>query len=392
MWRFPLAMNELWQPSDLERVKHRAVQAALQAGACAVRIAQARPQVETGAAMRASFARGDFATWPYDEAYAQKASDPSALLANAHAVLCVALSYAKEQPPYLPLRGRVSIYAQSEDYHARMRTILDAISTVINTATQRTSCVVLCDTKPLAERAFAARAGLGWAGKHTNVIAPGVGSYLFLGEVVTTLALPPDPPLAKSCGSCTRCVEACPTRALRGDYSIDATRCIADLTQRTDAIPRTMRRFVGDYIWGCDRCQEVCPPTMRAGIPAQPSLAPLEDDIAAPALTALLALRSGDFKRKFKRTAMGWRGAALLRRNAAVALGNALDRSAIPALGHALREDPHPLVRGHAAWALGSIGAPAAVSVLRERLPHEADPSVREEITAALEPFAPVGR
>ena len=247
---------------------------------------------------------------------------------------------------------------------------------------------IACDTRPLAERAFAARSGLGWVGKHTNVIAPSLGSFVFLGEVVTTLELPLDGPLRKQCGSCARCVDVCPTAALRGDYTIDATRCIADLTQRTDAIPREMRALLGDWVWGCDLCQLACPPTQAAGSRAQPSEEPVEAETAVPSLIGLLHLRSGEFKRRFKKTAMGWRGAAVLRRNAAVALGNALDRASIPALVLTLHEDPHPMVRGHAAWALGRIGAPSAFSALRARYGVETDGGVLDEIRAALEPLA----
>ncbi|MBV8372526.1 MAG: tRNA epoxyqueuosine(34) reductase QueG, partial [Candidatus Eremiobacteraeota bacterium] len=227
---------------------------------------------------------------------------------------------------------------------------------------------------------------LGRVGKHTNLIGPSPGSFVFLGELLTPLALPPDAPLRKSCGSCARCVDVCPTGALRGDYTIDATRCIADLTQRTDAIPRDLRALVGDWVWGCDLCQLACPPTRAAGANGTLADAPVEPDMARPSLPALLRLRSAEFKRRYSKTAMGWRGSAVLRRNAAVALGNALDRSAIPALALALDEDPHPMVRAHAAWALGRIGAPSAISALQRRDGVEVDATVREEIRAALQP------
>jgi epoxyqueuosine reductase len=247
---------------------------------------------------------------------------------------------------------------------------------------------VACDTKPLAERAFAARAGLGWVGKHTNLIVPGAGSFVFLGEIVTTLELQPDAPLRKTCGSCARCVVACPTGALRGDYTIDARRCISDLTQRTDAIPHEMRPLIGTWVWGCDLCQLACPPTRLAGETGSEESVPLSEDVAVPVLERLLALKSSEFKRSYARTALGWRGAAVLRRNAAVALGNALDRSSVPALARALEEDPHPLVRGHVAWALGRIGSPQGLAALRRRRARESDGSVLTEIERALEPFA----
>jgi epoxyqueuosine reductase len=282
------------------------------------------------------------------------------LLAGAASVVCVALAYGTPVPKGRPpLSGRVSNYAwSSEDYHGKMRALLRRIADLLDEEAGAPVTRIVCDTAPLAERAFAERAGLGWVGKHTNLIVPGIGSYAFLGEIVTTLALEPDAPSRKSCGSCARCVSACPTGALRGDYTIDARRCISDLTQRRDGIPREMRPLIGDWVWGCDLCQEACPPTRRAPPRVDRSFEAPNAEHAFPDLHALLSMRAGAFKRRFGKTAMGWRGAAVLRRNAAVALGNALDRASVPALTHALRDDSHSMVRAHVAWALGRIASP----------------------------------
>jgi epoxyqueuosine reductase len=356
------------------------IAAARACGADAVRIAPAEPLERTRERLGLSFARGDLATWPYDARYAAAAAEPRTLLADARSVVCVAVAYASPAETLPRGHGRVSNYAWSADYHHRMRALLAALARELTALGGRAA--IACDTAPIAERAFAERAGLGWIGKHTNLIAPGLGSFVFLGEVVTSLELEPDPPLRKSCGTCARCVTACPTGALRGDYTIDATRCISDLTQRTGPIPRELRALIGDWLWGCDLCQDACPPTNRAARAAL-AFAPLDDATRAPRLTDLLRLRSAEFKRRYARTALGWRGAAILRRNAAVALGNALDRAAVPALEEALRADPHPLVRAHVAWALGRIGSPRAFDALRDRLAAEPDALVRDEIRAA---------
>jgi epoxyqueuosine reductase len=341
--------------------------------------------------MRAAFANGDFATWKYDDRYAAAASDPSTLLPGARSVVCVAIPFAHAPlPGRTPLTGRISNYAWADDYHAHVRALLERIAAALDAAAGAPVTRIACDTAPLAERAFAERAGLGWIGKHTNLIVPELGSFVFLGEIVTTLELQAAAPLKKTCGSCTRCVTVCPTGALRGDYTIDAGRCISDLTQRTDAIPRELRALVGDWIWGCDLCQLACPPTRLARANAAPAFAP-RGASASPSLVQLLRLRSGEFKRRYRRTALGWRGAAVLRRNAAVALGNALDRSAVPALEAALVEDPHPLVRGHVAWALGRIGSPRALAALRRRGASEPDASVREEIGLAIDALETFG-
>ena len=370
--------------ASVSSIKALAIERARALGAGDVRVVDAYEDPQSRERMRASFERGDFATWGYDETYARKAADPSAVLAGARSVICVAVPYATPETRRTTLQGRVSNYAWSLDYHRRMRDLLTGVASAIDQAAQAPVTAIACDTKPIAERAFAARAGLGWIGKHTNLISPALGSFVFLGEVITTLELEPDAPLRKTCGACTRCIEGCPTGALRGDYTIDATRCIADLTQRTGPIPREMRALLGDWIWGCDICQVVCPPTRNAGKVGSAAFVPYDATVAAPSLTELLQLRSGEFKRRYAHTAMGWRGAAVLRRNAAIGLGNALDRSAIAALVTALREDPHPMVRGAAAWALGRIGAPRALEALRARASSETDATVREEIAAAL--------
>jgi epoxyqueuosine reductase len=380
-------MQDHSQHCDPLSVKRLARDLAMALGAADVRIADAHPDKATEGAMRDAFARGDFQTWPYDEIYAQKAADPEHVLTGAQSIICIAVPYRTDPPKAPPLSGRVSNYAWSPDYHYRVKDLLRKVAQAIDEAAGAPVTAIACDTKPLAERAFAARAGLGWVGKHTNLINPHAGSFIFLGEIVTSLALPADPPLRKTCGSCTRCIPACPTRALRGDYTIDATRCISDLTQRTDAIPREMRPLIGQWVWGCDLCQVVCPPNARSRIRAADANAPLAPETSTPALVRLLRLRSGEFKRVYAKSAMGWRGAAILRRNAAVALGNSLDRAAVPALMQALAEDPHPLVRGHAAWALGRIGSPAAIEALALRLRTETDATVRAEVEAALEPF-----
>jgi epoxyqueuosine reductase len=335
--------------------------------------------------MRASFARGDLDTWGYDDGYATAATDAGALLEGALRIICVAVPYrTRDAEARGRLRGRVSNYAWSRDYHQTLRAMLAELAAMLDAFAGAPVARVACDTAPIGERAAAARAGIGWVGKHTGLISPPAGSYIFLGEIVTSLELPVDPPLRKSCGSCSRCVDACPTGALRGDYTIDAGRCIADLTQRTDAIPRELRPLIGDWVWGCDICQVVCPPNTHAPQRGSEAFAPEDEDTASPDLVALLHLKSAEYKRRYRRTAMGWRGAAVLRRNAAIALGNVGDRSATGPLADSLARDPHPMVRGASAWALGRIASPQACAVLQTAAASEREESVRDEIVLAL--------
>ncbi len=367
--------------ADAVAIKEIAVRKAFALGAGAVRVASAAADETSRGRMTVAFARGDFATWRFDDEYARRSADPASVMPGARSVVCIAVPYAPAAAGGY-LRGRISSYARRPDYHRSVRSLLRAVAAAIDAAAGEAVTLVACDTKPIAERAFAASSGLGWIGKHTLAIVPELGSYVFLGEILTTLPLPPDEPLRKNCGSCRRCADACPTGALRADYTIDATRCISDLTQRPDGIPLRMRALVGDWVWGCDICQVVCPP----GQPARRAAAAGAQD-ESPALVELLGLRGSAFKRKYRPSAMGWRGPAVLRRNAAVALGNALDRSTVPALAQSLRTDSHPMVRGHVAWALGRIGSPSALSALRTRYAAEEDTGVRAEIRAALAPF-----
>jgi epoxyqueuosine reductase len=359
--------------------------AARECGAQAVCIAPANADYATRERIRRALERGDLATWSYDEDYAGAASDPQTLLPGARSVVCIAVAYATPVPRERRGRGRVSAYAWSRDYHRRMQALLRRIAARIDELAGEPVTRVACDTAPLAERAFAARSGLGWIGKHTSLIVHGLGSAVFLGEIVTTLELEPDPPLRTSCGACRACVDVCPTGALRGDRTMDATRCISDLTQRRDAIPRALRPLVGTWVWGCDLCNDACPPSRKAGRSGDAAFAPLAEETAEPDLQALLRLRGRAFVR-LRETAMGWRGASVLRRNAAVALGNGLDRADVPALAEALGCDPSPLVRGHAAWALGRIGSPQAYAVLRSAASQDPDRTVVSEIALALEP------
>jgi epoxyqueuosine reductase len=381
---------EACRPYNAAALTAAVKRAAAECGARAVRIAAADADPATRARMRDAFDRGDLATWSYDDAYAQAASDPATLLPGARSVVCIAVPYATAAPAERRGRGRVSAYAWSRDYHRKMQVLLRMLAARIDELAGAAVTRVACDTAPLAERAFAARAGLGWIGKHTSLIVKGLGSAVFLGEIVTTLELEADPPLRTSCGTCARCVEVCPTGALRGDRTIDATRCISDVTQRRDAIPPALRPLVGTWVWGCDLCNDACPPSIRAGRAGGEAFAPLDAELAEPDLQGLLRLRGRAFAR-VRETAMGWRGAAVLRRNAAVALGNGLDRADVPALAEALATDRSALVRGHAAWALGRIGSPRAVAALRAARAAEPVATVRTELEAALEPSAAGG-
>jgi epoxyqueuosine reductase len=277
--------------------------------------------------------------------------DPEALLPGCRAVVAVALAYGPRDDD--PSWAGVSRYARGADYHDLMRPRLAAIADYLGQAGGPGVLSRLAvDTSAVLERDLAARAGLGWIGKNTNLIAPGGGSYFFIGIVLTTAALVPDGPMADHCGSCTACLDACPTGAFVGPWVLDARRCLAYLTiEHRGDVPDELKPAMGDWLFGCDVCQEVCPWNRKAPPAREPRLAPAAP---LPALEALLEMDEAAFRARFRGSAMSRAKRAGLSRNAALLLGNRGDRAADPALERALH-DPDEGVRRAAAWALASL-------------------------------------
>ena len=284
---------------------------------------------------------------------------------TTHAIV-VALDYGGREPS-----GPVARYARGDDYHDLIEARLRELHARLESDTGRKIAgKPYVDTGPLLERDLARRAGLGWFGKNTNLLNPALGSFFFLGALVLDLELESDAPFeADRCGTCTRCIDACPTNAIVAPRELDATRCISYLTiELREEIPHELRKPIGELIYGCDICQDVCPYNHKfARELSEPSLAarPAIAGKDAPTLAReLLAMSLPEFSAAFKGSPMKRAKLRGLKRNAAVVLGNAGDPSAVPALTAAL-SDNEPLVRSHAAWALGRIGsAQASVPLL----------------------------
>jgi epoxyqueuosine reductase len=280
--------------------------------------------------------------------------------------------------------GWISRYAWGDDYHglikARLERLLEFIRSHCGEPVEGRAFV---DSGPVLERDYAGVAGLGWIGKNTHLISPKRGSWFFLGELFVDLPLAYDRPIRDRCGQCDLCLKACPTNAFVGPYVLDARRCISYLTiELKGAMPRHLRPLVGNHIFGCDICQEVCPYNVKAQATAEAAFGP-RAGLHAPQLIPLLSLTDAEFRQRF-------RGSPILRakrrgflRNVAVALGNLKSTEAVPALIAAL-DDAEPLVRSHAAWALGEIGSQLALDGLQHRLQIETDEAVRAEIDVAL--------
>ena len=314
----------------------------------------------------------------------ERRSDPREIVPDAKSVLCVGLNYLPLPTKDVSPGGQVARYARGDDYHDVMKNrlfeLLDAIREIEPCAEGR----IYVDTGPVLERDFAARAGLGWFGKHTCLIDQGRGSWFFLGEIILNLELEFDGPQTDHCGTCTRCLDACPTDAIPEPYVVDSRRCISYLTiELKGAIPRELRSGIGNWIFGCDICQEVCPWNQKYARPTQDDAFQVREALDAPNLVDLLQMDQATFSKKFKGSPIKRAKRRGLLRNVAVALGNTGNVSDVPALVDALH-DSEVLIRQHAAWALGEIGGTRARQALERALCDEEDAEVDNEIRLAL--------
>ena len=316
--------------------------------------------------------------------------DPRNLHPGAVSILAVGVAYWSVDPGKpddgLP-RGRIARYAWGVDYHDLLKERLRALHRAIEELVGRPiEARHLVDTARIVDRAVAARAGLGWYGKHSCLIVPGHGSSVLLGELLLDVELEPDSPLEKDCGRCTICLDRCPTGAIVAPYTVDTPRCLSFQTiEQKGAIPRELRPLLGDWVFGCDVCQEVCPYTKAARPEPDPAFLPQTVEHAYPSLRRLLALTDAEFRATYRGTPVTRAKRRGLARNAAVALGNVGSEDDVPFLARALAEHDEPLVRGHAAWALGRLGGAVARRPLEERRRIEPDQTVIAEITGALE-------
>jgi len=324
--------------------------------------------------------------WLASPKHRQRRAEPERLVPGLRSVLCVALCHPPGRDEATDARvGRIARYAAGQDYHALMKERLGALERWIGEELFPGSGPLwYSDTGAILERGWAERAGLGWIGKHSGLLSASLGSWFVLGEVLLDRDLEPDTPLERErCGTCTRCLDLCPTGAIVAPYQVDARRCISYLTiELRGPIPRELRPLVGDWIFGCDVCQEVCPWNRFAPQAREARLRarPLE----GWTLERFLALDEAAFRELFATSPIRRADREGFARNVCVALGNRRETAAEVALVRALRSDPSPLVRGHAAWALGRLpGAPGAREALREAA-GDPDPFVRGEAALAL--------
>jgi epoxyqueuosine reductase len=244
----------------------------------------------------------------------------------------------------------------------------------------------MVDTGALSDRAVAERAGIGWSGKNCSTLTPELGSWVYLGEMITDLPLAPDTPLLDSCGDCTICIDACPTGALVGPGQLNAQRCISYVTQTKGLVDDELMVKIGNRLYGCDTCQIVCPINRKIDIRHHVELLP-DPEVAKPLLRPLLKLGNREFRDTFGESSASWRGRKPIQRNALIALGNFKDAESVPDVTEVLRKDPRPAMRATAAWALGRIGTDEALEGLHSVLRSEEDAEVTSAIERALDNF-----
>lgn len=307
---------------------------------------------------------------------------PQSLWPEARSVVMVAASYAPGRDPLAladqPERGAISVYAQGADYHDVVKKRLKALGRWIGDRF-KTPLKVFVDTAPVMEKPLAAAAGLGWQGKHTNLVSRTHGSWLFLGALYLPIELAPDDREDDHCGRCRACLDACPTAAFPAPYQLDARRCISYLTiEHAGPIPRNLRPLMGNRVYGCDDCLAVCPWNKFASGTAAADYLP-RAELTAPYLRDLASLDDAAFRQVFAGSPIKRAGRDRFVRNVAIALGNGGDRAALPTLDM-LTQDASPLVRGAAVWALGRLCTSQEFAERRKERPTEdEDAAVREE-------------
>ncbi len=322
------------------------------------------------------------------KANAARRGAPAALWPQVRSVIMLGLNYARHDDPLAILqrrnRGAISIYAQSADYHDIIKPRLKIVAKWL-TAQAGGEAKVFVDTAAVMEKPLAAAAGVGWQGKHTNLVSREFGSWLFLGAIFTTLDLLADAPSDDHCGSCRACLDICPTRAFPAPYKLDARRCISYLTiEHKGPIPRDLRAAIGNRIYGCDDCLAVCPWNKFARANRDAKLA-LRPELHAPRLLDLIGLDDSGFRKLFAKTPVKRTGRNRFLRNVLIAVGNSGAAALAPEI-EPLLGDASPLVRGAAVWALGRLDRPRLARIASRHRSAEIDHSVQEEWAAALEP------
>ncbi|MFT4415057.1 tRNA epoxyqueuosine(34) reductase QueG [Fredinandcohnia humi] len=324
----------------------------------------------------------------FEEPDIEKRTNPQALMPGAQSIIAIALAYPSKlkNAPRSTREERRGLFARAswgEDYHRVLRDRLQKLEVFLAEKVPGAKLQSMVDTGELSDRAVAERAGIGWSGKNCAIITPEFGSYVYLGEMITNIPFEPDTPIEDQCGSCRACLDACPTGALVQGGQINAQQCVSFLTQTKDFLPEEFRTNIGNRLYGCDSCQTACPKNKGVDFHFHEEMEP-NPEVVKPLLKPLLSIGNREFKETFGTLSGSWRGKKPIQRNAIIALGHFKDRTALPELTKVLKEDPRPVLRGTAAWAIGKIGNIEAIPILEDAKRREKDEQVLEEIEKGL--------
>ncbi|WP_145524164.1 tRNA epoxyqueuosine(34) reductase QueG [Virgibacillus sp. SK37] len=326
----------------------------------------------------------------FEKGTIEERTEPVRLLPEAQSIISIALAYPSrmKNAPKSTKEERRGLFARASwgiDYHEVLRDRLNKLADFIHEKVPEAITKIMVDTGELSDRAVAERAGIGFSGKNTSIITPEFGSFVYLGEMITNIPFIPDNPVEDSCGDCRKCLDACPTGALVGEGGqLNANRCIAFLTQTKDYLEDEFRIKLGNRLYGCDTCQQVCPKNKGVDFHTHPEFEP-DPEVSKPKLIPMLRISNREFKEKFGSISGSWRGKKPLQRNALIALAHYKDKTAVTEIIEVMKNDPRPVIRGTAAWSLGKIGTEEAFLAIKEAIKVEKDDRVKYEMEKGLE-------
>lgn len=325
----------------------------------------------------------------FEKGSVEERTEPKQLMDGAKSIISIALAYPSKinNPPKSKPGERRGIFCRASwgtDYHHVLRDRLEKLAAYIQTRVPQFEYKTMVDTGELSDRAVAERAGIGFSGKNTMIITKEFGSWVYLGEMITSIPFIPDKPIEDSCGDCRICLDACPTGALVQGGQLNAQRCLAFLTQTKDFLPDEFRTKIGTRVYGCDTCQAVCPYNKGIDFHLHEEFE-ADPEVAKPLLRPMLKMSNREFREKFGAVSGFWRGKNPLQRNAMIGLAHFKDETAVDDLIAVMMEDVRPVIRGTAAWALGKIGTKKAREAIKRALIKEKDERVIVEMEKGLE-------
>lgn len=371
---------------NFTKLKEEIIQYSKQIGIDKIGFASASPFVELKERLRVQQENGYQSG--FEESDIEKRTNPQLLLPQAKSIIAIAIAYPSKMKdaPRSTRKDPRGIFCRASwgtDYHLVLRDRLSKLEEFIKQKVPEATLKSMVDTGELADRAVAERAGIGWSGKNCAIITPEFGSYVYLGEMITNIPFESDQPIEDRCGACNKCVDACPTGALIQGGQLDSNKCIAFLTQTKGFLKEEFRTKLGNRLYGCDTCQTVCPENKGKDFHLHAELEP-DPELVKPRLKPLLTMSNREFKEKYGHMSGSWRGKKPIQRNAIIGLAHYRDKTAVPVLLELIENDPRPVIRGTAAWALGKIGEQSSLPRLMQLMEKEQDLDAREEMEKGI--------